>query len=207
MPALSIHHLPRRIRAGSSVRRLTYRGAGIATGGMLFVAALLALPGVIAPAFAAGSTGAPSALHVTVSAGNSGSLILSATDSDGAAPTQPVHFFVTTSLFGGAKLVPIGVAHSYGGFALSYKPTVTGRQTFTAEILDSSGAVLSSGTSSFLVTTRTAMFSPSETNAPKPLASFGRGMVGVLLAIVGLIWLTLIVTLVRVTRGTARLAT
>ena len=128
--------------------------------------------------------------------------------SNDTTPGLMIHFYVTTKLFGGKHLVPIGTTQfSSSPASVTYYPTWSGLQTFTATLTDASSTQVEGSTSTFYnVTYSKPGTSYLNANPKKPLSDFGRYFVVALLVIVGAIWMTLIATIVRVTRGVDKLS-
>lgn len=188
--------------------RLVARLAGLA--GLTAAAGALILAGAGTgggAAWAAAATPTVTTISVAPTPGKAPNLTLSATVTGDTA--TPVDFYVTTTLFGNPQLVPLGSATPAKGVAtLTWTPTWTGNETFTAAVANpATGKIVTKAAASYTVTAATPGMSTAQANTPKPLATFGRGMVGFLLAIVFAIWATLLATLWRVSRGVAKHAT
>lgn len=112
-----------------------------------------------------------------------------------------VRFFELTKEFGpSGQLVPLGsVLTGKDGVArLTDQPAVTGPQRFVATYPGGSQAGRASASVSVVVTTAHPPFQP---NPPKPFASIGKALVGVLLGAVALILITLVAQFERVRRA------
>ncbi len=125
------------------------------------------------------------------------------------APSKPaslagaeVSFSVHLSEFSGAPLLALGTATTNGaGVAtLAYRPTWTGHQALVATAANAAGTPLASATASFAATDATHAFAGT-VQAVRPDGVIGRWVAGVLLAIVAMLWVTLIAVLVRVNLG------
>ena len=105
---------------------------------------------------------------------------------------KPVAFFVVSKEFGRARNVPIGVAKAgAGGARLVYTPTWSGVQTFVAELAHPRARA----TAQYRVAAFKQGPLAASANPPRPLASVGNNFLAVILTVVGLVWLSLVVTL------------
>ena len=113
-----------------------------------------------------------------------------------------VSFSVHLSQFSGAPLLTLGTAttNAAGVAALAYRPTWTGHQALVATAVDAAGTTLASATASFAATRATHPFAGT-VQAARPDGIIGRWVAGVLLAIVAVLWVTLIAIVVRVNLG------
>ncbi len=163
--------------------------------------------GIRHPVLAA-STGTSPTLSVSSQPGHPGSLVLRTNLGDASGHTV-VAFFVVTNEFGHPQLVPLGTAkQAPDGFAtLTYRPTWGGEEQFVAKLADAPGSHQPVVTTNYLVGASKPGPLYATANPPRPFSSLGHVFAVALLSIVGLVWLTLIVTLVRVARGLPRLAT
>jgi hypothetical protein len=156
------------------------------------------------PAMAAAQPGPrPAVIKVTGTDGARGvRLTATVTDAHGAPIARAtVRFFQLTKEFGpSGQLVPLGSAVTTpGGVArLTNQPAVTGTQRFVATYPGGPKAGRASASVSVVVTTAHSPFQP---NPPKPFASLGKTLVGVLLGALALILLTLAVQFERVRRA------
>ena len=187
----------------SAKLRIRLGGGALAGAG-----ALLALAAAATPALA--DTSPPSAaptgvvkLSVKQSADKPEQLVLTSRV-QGAAGTagRSVTFYVVTRQFGDERTVPIGSAdlERDGTASVTYRPTWNGDQRFVAH-LDGDPATAPSGSASYQVTASTEGPYYPLANQPRPFGPLGRVFVDVLLATVALVWLTLVLTVVRVARG------
>ena len=116
------------------------------------------------------------------------------------SPTLAVSFFQLTTEFGPkVQLVPLRSARTdrSGVARLTDQPAVTGMQRFGATYPGGPNAGQAAASAGVLVTTA---HSPYQPPPAKPFASFGKALVGVLLAILALILLTLAIQVERVRR-------
>lgn len=123
----------------------------------------------------------------------------------GPAPTpgslagNPVSFSVHLTQFSGAPLLTIGSAatNTAGQAVLTYHPTWTGPQAFLATATSTAGTTLASAATSFSAPSAAHPFAGT-IQALRPDGAIGRAAAGVLLAIMAVLWITLITVLVRV---------
>ncbi len=150
----------------------------------------------------------PLTLNVTQPASTSDTLTLAASLPSNTSLNSPIHFYVTTKLFGGKHLVPIGVSSLNDGTAsITYKPTWDGTQSFTATVVDpKTGATQITANASYDVISSKPAVSFANANQKNPLSHFGKGFIVALLIIVAAVWVTLLTTLFRVVRGMSKLA-
>lgn len=116
---------------------------------------------------------------------------------------------MVTKEFGGDDDVPIGTASTApsGAASITYKPTWTGKEQFVAKLTaGASGADAATATSYYRVTTSAPGPLYATANPQRPLSFIGHIFVGTVLAIVALLWLTLIVILLLMARRLPRLA-
>ncbi|MHB1785684.1 MAG: hypothetical protein ACYCS7_05970, partial [Acidimicrobiales bacterium] len=97
-------------------------------------------------------------------------------------------------VLGWATTDDLGVA-SY-----TYHPTWTGRQSLVASATNAAGATLASATTSVAAASAAQPFAAGA-EAVRPDGTIGRVVVGVLLAILALLWVVLVIVVVRVHRG------
>lgn len=125
----------------------------------------------------------------------------------GSAATRPVAgatvtFSLAATEFSGAPLLQLGTATTDGhGLAtLSYVPSWRGRQELEASVADSSGNTLAEASTSYLAGAATApLLAGAE--AVRPDGTIGQVVVGVLLAIVAVLWIVLASVVVRLHRS------
>lgn len=149
-------------------------------------------------------------LSVSQSSSSSNSLKLtSQVASNAQIKGQQVSFFVVTKEFTKTSLdVPIGSATtgSNGTASITYKPTWTGNQDFVAKLTTTGTKTAVTATASYdvLATTPGPLYSAS--NPARPLSRVGHFFVGSALAIVAIVWLTLITFLILAKARLPRLA-
>ncbi|MHB1740045.1 MAG: hypothetical protein ACYCXA_11345 [Actinomycetes bacterium] len=117
-----------------------------------------------------------------------------------------VSFSVHLQQFAGAPLLALGSAttNAAGEAVLTYEPTWTGHQGLVATATTAAGTTLASATTSLNATSAARPFAGT-VQAVRPDASIGRAVNGGLLAILAVLWITLIAVVVRVNLGlTAR---
>ena len=204
---------PAAFAAGASSGAMSVVEAGVAssvppstTRGAQLIGQMQPMPS--SRAAGAGSHGAGLSLDVARSGASAVQLVLTAAV---ASPTsnERVSFYVVTTELGGHRLVPLGSAAvgPSGAASITYQPTWTGMEQFVAQIGSDPSKPAASADRSFLVTSAVPGMGPKLTNSPKPLRQVGEDFVAVVLAVVALVWATLLATLYRVVRGTRRLAT
>ena len=195
--------MPAEVTADGKGRRWwTLRRAG-AVGLVVLVAGGLSLLAA-RPAKAAVQAGPrPAVIKVTGAESTAGvHLTATVTDAHGTAVAHAtVRFFELTKEFGpSGQFVPLGSAVTdQGGVArLTDQPAVTGTQRYVVTYPGGPKAGQASASAGVVVTTAHSPFQP---NPPKPFASIGKTLVGVLLAALALILVTLVTQLERVRRA------
>lgn len=113
-----------------------------------------------------------------------------------------ISFSLHVQQLSGAPLLVLGSAttDAAGVASLDYEPTWTGRQSLVASATNAAGTTLGSATASFVAAGATHPLAGSA-EAVRPDGTIGRVVVGVLLAIVALLWIVLVAVVVRVRRG------
>lgn len=184
--------------------------AGLAASALSVTAVVLcwSLPALAAtPAPAA----PPTSMALSVAPGSAGSstlTLVSQLEGGSSLGGRTISFFVVTKEFGNSLDVPIGTAKtaSDGTASVTYKPTWSGSQPFVAKLAGAAAGTALSATTSYTV----AAFSPgplySTSNPSRPLSSVGHIFVAAALALVALVWLTLISFLVMAGRLLPRFA-
>ncbi len=116
-----------------------------------------------------------------------------------------VSFSVHLNEFSGAPLLTLGtsITNAAGVATLTYRPTWTGHQAFVATAANAAGTTLASATTSFAATRAAHPFAGT-VQAVRPDGVIGQWVVGVLLALVATVWVTLIAVVVRVNLRLAR---
>ncbi len=187
---------------GKSRRWWTLRRAG-AMGLVVLVAGGLSL--VAARPAMAGAQAGPRPAVITVTGTDSArgvQLVATLTDAHGVPIAHAtVRFFELTKEFGpSGQLVPLGsaVTGQSGVARLTDQPAVTGTQRFVATYPGGPKAGRASASVGVVVTTAHSPYRPAP---PKPFASIGKTLVGVLLATLALILITLAVQVERVRRA------
>jgi len=186
---------------GKSPRRWAVR-RGTAAGLLVLASVGLSLAAT-RPAFAAQAGPKPAVIKVTGTDSARGvHLVVTLTDAHGKPITgATVSFSQLTKEFGPkGELVPLGTAITgkSGAAQLTDRPAVTGTQRFVAAY---SGGPSAGAASAGINVNVTTAYPPFQASPPKPFASIGKALVGVLLAAVMLILLTLIVQVERVRRA------
>ncbi len=167
-------------------------------------------------AYASQATSKPSpytlTLHATQSPTSARDVILTATVSPQGKLTSgatsqlagiDVDFYVGaaqfTGQFGNAPLLLLGKATtgSNGVATLTYSPTWTGKQPLVAQIDSASGNILTSSSTTYFASAASLPFKGT-VQSQRPDGTLGRWTAGVLLTILGLLWLVLFGTAVRV---------
>lgn len=183
-------------------------GAATALSGLLF-AGLILLGAAASPAAAASSSPRLS-LTARSAAGHSPAIVLLATLKEAAR--SPGHkatlrgltvtFSVHLEEFSGAPLLVLGSAttNSAGEARFTYKPTFAGRQALVAAAADSAGNTVASATTSYVAAGAVHPLARMA-EAARPDGAIGKAVVGVLLAIVVLLWIVLVSVVVRARRG------
>ncbi|HEX5994546.1 MAG TPA: hypothetical protein VFY84_05330, partial [Jiangellales bacterium] len=187
----------------------SHRVAGVA-GVLLFVAVLGVID--VGTANTASAATPPTQAEVTITGAEEDGLVLLTATLTGPdrnpIPNANVAFLIATTEFGTpARFVQIGSDNTDatgvaklilgGGADHQYRPTATGPQEFFASYAAAADAEPIMASTIVDVTVAVSPYRPA---APKPLASVGKGMVGVLLAIVVAVWLTLAAQVWRVRR-------
>lgn len=115
-----------------------------------------------------------------------------------------VSFSVHVIQFAGAPLLALGTAttNAAGVATLTYRPTWSGRQALVATAANTAGTTLASATTSFAASNPTHPFAGT-VEALRPDGTIGQAVAAVLLAIVAVLWITLIAVVVRVNLGLA----
>ncbi|MHB1711929.1 MAG: hypothetical protein ACYCV7_11085 [Acidimicrobiales bacterium] len=177
-------------------------------GGLL--AALLVTAALLGSSSTAwGATQAPTlslnARHVAQSA--QGIELLATLGAPAGAPPLAgveVSFSVQLQEFAGAPMLTLGTAttDAAGEAAFIYRPTWTGRQILVATATDTAGNTLASATTTLTAPSATYPFAGT-VRSLRPDGTIGKAVVGVLLAIVVLVWIALIAVVVRVNHGLA----
>ncbi len=114
-----------------------------------------------------------------------------------------VDFYVGTAQFtgqfGNAPLLLLGksATGSNGVATLTYSPTWTGKQPLVAQIDSASGNTLVSSSTTYSATAASSPFKGT-VQSQRPDGTLGKWAGGILLAILGLLWLVLFGTAVRV---------
>ena len=126
------------------------------------------------------------------------------TSKPGSRAGDSVSFSVHLTQFAGAPLLTLGSAttNAAGEAVLTYRPTWTGRQALVAIATNTSGTTLASATTTFSAASAAHPFAGT-VQALRPDGTIGRAVAGVLLAIVAVLWITLIAVVVRVNLGLA----
>lgn len=155
-----------------------------------------------APASAATAKQRPAAIKITATETGSELHLAATLTGPGGTPLAKarMQFLQVTTEFGSGHLLPLGSAttNALGTAQLSYQPTVTGTQQFTAKYAGGDTAGPATATTSITVTTAHSPYQPAPR---KPLAVVGQATVAALLTIVVLVWLTLALQIVRVRRA------
>ena len=195
--------MPAEVAADGKGRRWwTLRRAG-AVGLVVLVAGGLSLLAA-RPAKAAVQAGPRPAVIKVTGADSAAGVHLTATVTDAhgiPVAHATVRFFELTKEFSPTgQLVPVGSAvTNQGGVArLTDRPAVTGMQRYVAAYPGGPKAGQASASVGVVVTTAHSPFQP---NPPKPFASIGKTLVGVLLGALALILITLVTQLERVRRA------
>jgi len=186
---------------GKSPRRWAVR-RGTAAGLLVLAAVGLSLAAT-RPALAAQAGPKPAVIKVTGTDSARGvHLVVTLTDAHGKPIAgATVSFSQLTKEFGPkGELVPLGTAITgkSGAAQLTDRPAVTGTQRFVAAY---SGGPSAGAASAGINVNVTTAYPPFQASPPKPFASIGKALVGVLLSAVMLILLTLIVQVERVRRA------
>lgn len=115
-----------------------------------------------------------------------------------------VTFSVGVDEFAGRPrlLLGSGTTDAAGVARFVYHPTWTGRQDFVASVTNATGTLVAQATTTFVVTAAVPPTLSAE--ATRPDGTLGRYVVGVLLAILVLLWIVLVTVLVRVHRVAGR---
>ena len=123
----------------------------------------------------------------------------------GSLAGDSVNFSVHLAEFAGAPLLTLGSAttNAAGRAVLTYHPTWTGHQALVATATDTSGATIASATTSFAATGAVHSFAGT-IEAVRPDGTIGQAVAGVLIAIVTVLWITLIAVVVRLNLGFRR---
>lgn len=201
-PAAEGHHSKATASRQRGARRWPFGAAGTAV--LLALAATVGV-GLSKPAHADAPATAPAPTAITLhgSQTQEGVELIATLLNGDQAPAQntTVEFFEYTTEFGPkGQLVPLGQATTgaSGTARLTYQPPLTGVQRFVAEYAGARKGSRLSATTDVTVTTAHAVYQPA---APKPFATLGKGLVGVLLTGVTLILLTLLTQIARVRRA------
>ena len=187
---------------GKSRRGWAWRRTG-AIGLVVLVAGGLSLAAA-RPALAAAQAGpGPAVIKVTGTDSTRGvHLTVTLTDAHGTPVAHAaVRFFGLTKEFGpSGQLVPLGsaVTNQSGMAQLTDQPAVTGTQRFVATYPGGPKAGRASASAAVAVTTAHSPYRPAP---PKPFAGIGKALVGVLLAALALILITLAIQIERVRRA------
>ena len=187
---------------GKSRRGWAWRRTG-AIGLVVLVAGGLSLAAA-RPALAAAQAGpGPAVIKVTGTDSTRGvHLTVTLTDAHGTPVAHAaVRFFGLTKEFGpSGQLVPLGsaVTNQSGMAQLTDQPAVTGTQRFVATYPGGPKAGRASASAAVAVTTAHSPYRPAP---PKPFAGIGKALVGVLLAALALILITLAIQVERVRRA------
>jgi Ni/Fe-hydrogenase subunit HybB-like protein len=122
-------------------------------------------------------------------------------------PKVKVDFQQASSTYKIAKFVPIGTVttDAKGVASLMYKSPVDGSQNFTVKF--AGDALTAPATANATVDVQKVQFVFDRSEEPALLSGVGRTMVGVLLGVVVVVWLTLIAQVIRVWRVTGKTAT
>jgi molybdopterin-containing oxidoreductase family membrane subunit len=211
-------------RAGDDARVIgapgrSHRAAG--TAGVLLLVALLGIVFDVGAANTASATTSPTRPEVTITitgAEEDGLIVLTATltgPDRNPVPNADVAFLFSTTEFGTpARFVQIGSATTDttgvaklalgGGADHRYRPTATGPQEFFASYATTADATPVTSSTTVNVTVARSPYLPAP---PKPFTGVGKGLIGVLLAVLVAIWLTLatqVWRIRRVCRGTQK---
>lgn len=192
--------------SGSRSRRTVIQG-----GLLVLAAVVVALLGSASMAWAAGSRPALRLVAKQAPHDPRALELLATLQVPAAASSKPaslagarVSFSVHVSQFAGAPLLTLGTAtaNAAGVATFIYRPTWTGRQVLVATATSAAGADLAHASASFVVTTASHPFAGA-VEALRPDGTIGQAVVGVLLAIVLVLWIALIAIVVRVNLGLA----
>jgi len=117
-------------------------------------------------------------------------------------PGSKAYFYVHLSQFENSPLLLLGSSplNSGGAARISYQPTWKGQQQVVVEVENSAGKALYQGSTSFVATRFVTPFKGA-VEAIRPDGGIGRAVVVALLTIVGLVWIALLATAVRVNLG------
>lgn len=175
--------------------------------GALAVIMLLVLPGV------AQASTPPRTLSLTTGHGPQGGssieLLARLAQPSGPAGTNAkslsgvtVTFSIHLQEFSGSPLLVLGSAttDAKGAATFAYQPTWTGPQHLVAVATNQAGLTLASGATELTAKAAEHPFAGT-VEAVRPDGTIGQVVVGVLLAIIALVWIVLIAVVVRVHRG------
>lgn len=155
-----------------------------------------------APASAATAKKPPATIKITAAENGSILHLTAILSGPGSTPLAKarVQFLQVTTEFGSGHLLALGSAttNALGAAQLTYQPTVTGAQQFTAKYAGGDTAGPATAATSINVTVAHSPYQPAPR---KPLAVVGQATVAALLTIVLLVWLTLALQIVRVRRA------
>ena len=195
-------------RARRWISPLLVKGALAGAGAMLALASSAAptTAAIVPPAGASAPASSTPALTLSAKAqaDRPDRLVLTSHLSSAPVPAgTSVNFFVVSKEFGQDREVPIGTADvdRNGSASITYRPTWAGSQKFVVHLAGGSADAGPTGVTTYNVATAAPGPYQALANEPRPFGPMGRVFVEVLLAVVALVWLTLIVTVVRVARG------
>ncbi len=193
-------------------RRALVRRAGTwaLLAGLVLAGALVPAAGGLAGATPVAATTPSLTLHARQISGKSPSIELVArlvTPAKASAATRrelrgaTVTFAVHLEEFSGAPLLTLGAttANAAGDARLSYAPTFSGRQALVATATDAAGDTLATAATSYMATAAVHPLAASA-EATRPDGTIGKVVVGVLLALVVLMWIILVTVVARVQR-------
>jgi ABC-type antimicrobial peptide transport system permease subunit len=188
-----------------------------ATLGVGLIAGLLGIGAVLGFASIAGATTVPPALTLRAEQAPGDPQAVELTASlvqtpgssvqPGSLAGDSVNFSVHLDEFAGAPLLALGSAttDATGTATMTYRPTWTGRQALTATVTDASGNTLGSAVTNFTADSADRPF-VGTIEAARPDGTIGQAVAGVLIALVVILWVTLIAVVVRVRFGIAALS-
>lgn len=175
----------------------------------LIAAAFIAAAIGLSSSTAAAGSGPSLTLSVTPQRSNPAHLVLTGQlQGAGTTAKQSIAFFVVSTEFGRPLNVSIGSATtgSDGKASMIYTPTWSGETEFVARLAGVPAKEAPTATTIYRVAAADAGPLDTGANPARPFLFMGEPFLGALLAIVGIVWLTLIVTLITVIRRLPQLA-
>lgn len=203
VPLLAIDEMEEADVARQPATPRSTRDAGsVGVGLLVAVLGILLALMAAAPARASTPQGAPTLTVTGVEAEGLVQLTARLTGPDGLPRADAaVAFLLTTTVFGPqGRLVPLATVttNDDGVARFVYRPRVTGAQEFVAAYSPATGATPVQARTTLTVTVARSAYEPGP---PRPLAGAGRVLVGVLFALVAIVWVTLVAQVVRVGRA------